>query len=126
MKAVYDSSALLALIWREAGHEVADMHLGGGAISAVNLAEVYTKSAERGVDLDDMEDLVTSFNLSIVPFDERQALASGRLRAATRQFGLSLGDRACLALAQIYDAPVVTGDRIWQKLDLGVEIIAIR
>jgi len=59
-------------------------------------------------------------------FDWAAGLAAGLLRASTRRFGLSLGDRACLALAQQLQAPVLTTDRVWERLDIGVPIVVIR
>ncbi len=126
MKAVFDSSAVLALIWQEPGHDVVASHLEDAAISAVNIAEVYAKCADRGLDIDEVRALIAEMKLVVVPFDEGQAFRSGGLRSPTRQKGLSLGDRACLALAGSLDAKVVTSDRIWQSLGLDVDIISIR
>ena len=66
------------------------------------------------------------FGLAIRPFDESLAVEAGFLRPATRQYGLSLGDRACLALALRERIPVVTADRAWSQLDLGIDIQVIR
>lgn len=126
MKAVLDSSAILALIWREPGHEVVSAHLNDATISAVNIAEVYAKCAERGLDIDEVRSLISEVELTVAPFDESQAFQSGRLRMQTRPKGLSLGDRACMALAGSLGAKVVTSDRVWQDLGLEIDVVLIR
>lgn len=126
MSVVFDSSAVLALIWLEPGHDVVEAHMNDATISAANIAEVYTKCADRGLDIDEVRDLISEMKLAVAPFDEGQAFRSGRLRLQTRQKGLSLGDRACLALAESLDAKVVTSDRVWQTLGLDIDIISIR
>ncbi|MFZ1106612.1 MAG: PIN domain-containing protein [Hyphomicrobiaceae bacterium] len=70
--------------------------------------------------------IVYRYRLAIVPFDEELARQTGALRPATRSLGLSLGDRACLALAQRERLPVLTADRSWAKLDLGIAITMVR
>jgi PIN domain nuclease of toxin-antitoxin system len=44
----------------------------------------------------------------------------------TRPYGLSLGDRACLALAIRRKATVYTTDAAWKNLNLGIEVEVIR
>jgi len=65
-------------------------------------------------------------DLGVIPFDGLQARTAARLRAMTRHAGLSLGDRACLALGDRLGYPVVTADRVWAGLQVGTEIIMIR
>ena len=74
-----------------------------------------------------LERVLTGFDLTIVAFDRTQALTTGKLRARTRHLGLSLGDRACLALAIELNATVITADRLWtQVAPLGIRIDCIR
>ncbi len=73
-----------------------------------------------------IREAIDTLNLVIVPFDAELAYLTGLLRTATRAAGLSLGDRACLALAQRLSAPVLTADQAWKGLDVGVEIRHIR
>jgi PIN domain nuclease of toxin-antitoxin system len=54
------------------------------------------------------------------------ARQTGALRPATKALGLSLGDRACLALARRERLPILTADRSWAKLDLGIPIKVMR
>ena len=75
---------------------------------------------------DDVAVAVARLNLRVVAFDEPQARAAARLRSVTRHIGMSLGDRACLALGDRLGCPVVTADRVWASLDVGIEIVVIR
>ena len=97
-----------------------------GAISTVNLSEVVGKLDEAGVPADEVRGIVASLRLDVVEFDMEGAFRAGLLRSPTRQAGLSLGDRACLALAQLLGLPAVTMDRIGGTLHLGIDIRVIR
>ncbi|HEX6000817.1 MAG TPA: type II toxin-antitoxin system VapC family toxin [Hyphomicrobiaceae bacterium] len=124
--AILDASALLAHIGGEPGADGLDALAGEALISAVNLAEVLAKLSERGLSQRDADGIVYRYRLEVIPFDEELARQTGALRPATRSLGLSLGDRACLALAQRERLPVLTADRSWAKLDLGVAIRVVR
>jgi len=100
--------------------------LVGVAISAVNLCEVLSKLHDDGLSEAQADAAVSAMDLRVVPFDELQARSAARLRAVTRHAGLSLGDRACLALGERLRCPVVTADRVWANLDIGVEVVVIR
>jgi PIN domain nuclease of toxin-antitoxin system len=125
---VLDASALLALLHGEPGaSDVASLIASGpGAISTVNLSEVVGKLDEAGIPADDIRDIVASLRLEVVVFDVAGAFRAGLFRSLTRRAGLSLGDRACLALAQFRGLPAVTTDRIWGTLQLGIDIRVIR
>ena len=123
---VLDSSALLAWLAGEAGAERVQEALGAAVISCVNLAEVLTKLTNRGVPEPEQRRIVANLGLVVTDFDESAAWTSAALRSPTRAHGLSLGDRACLALALRRGVPVLTADRRWSNLDLGVEIRMIR
>jgi PIN domain nuclease of toxin-antitoxin system len=94
--------------------------------SAVNLSEVVTKAIDTGMTLEEARLVVAGLPCEIVPFDVEQAFLAAALRGATRSFGLSLGDRACLALGLNTGHPVVTADRVWDQCDVGVQVIRIR
>jgi PIN domain nuclease of toxin-antitoxin system len=127
MTPVLDSSVVLAKLLDEPGSDVIDAQaLTSGYLSAVNMCEIITKIVERGGSEKQVEDVRSQFAARTLPFDTDQAVAAGLLRAATRSAGLSLGDRACLALARTLDAPVLTADRAWAGLDVGIEIEVIR
>lgn len=126
-KVVIDSSAYLALLWKEKGFEVVQEYSGNFVMSSVNAAEVFTKMLEKGpVDGARAQIALLAMTMEIVPFDVQHALDCAELRAATRISGLSLGDRACLGLAKLRNAIAVTADQAWSTLDLGIEIKLIR
>jgi PIN domain nuclease of toxin-antitoxin system len=122
-----DASVLLAYAYDEPGADLArEAIVEGSVISTVNLAEVVTNLHDRTWSTDKIADLIGAASLQVVAFDETMAYDAGLLRQQTRHLGLSLGDRACLALARRLGAPVLTADRAWRDLDVGVEIEVIR
>lgn len=125
-KFVLDTSAFLAVAHVEPGAEKVLPVLRESVISAVNFSEVLQKLIRKGMSLANAEEEVNRFVGGIVPFDEEQASISAGLESVTRPFGLSLGDRACLALGIRLRLPVLTADRDWAKLDIGVSVELIR
>ena len=123
---VLDSSAVIAFVCREPGGENVAKYLPGALISSVNLAEVFSKSADKGVTLEALKWMVHGLQLKVVPFDEEAAFLVGSLREPTRAAGLSLGDRACLSLGILQIKPVITKEKSWLNTNLGVEIQLIR
>ena len=109
MSVVFDSSAVLAIAFGEHGADRAADALGDGVLSAVNASEVVARLVERGASDEDARESLRGFGLAIRPFDEGLAIAAGLLRRSTRTHGLSLGDRACLALARRERAPCPDG-----------------
>ena len=123
---VLDSSAILALLNDEAGADVVAEILPSSVVSTVNLAEVIASLVNKGVSGADAEAALLTLDCKSEPFRREEALLAGRLRESTRQAGLSLGDRACLALALSLGLPVLTADRAWRNLPLEVEVRLIR
>ena len=123
---VLDASAVLALLKREPGAERVRAVLDRAILGAVNVAEVQSKLVDLGLNRDAAEARIRFLGLIIVAFSEKQAIEAGSLIAETRSLGLSLGDRACLALAIERKAIVYTTDRVWKNLNLGIEIEVIR
>ncbi len=121
-----DSSALLCLLNGEEGAERVAEALPLAAIGVVNLAEVVTKLREKGLSTEEADEVLGGLHLDVRPLTAAQAAATGHLRPATRSLGLSLGDRACLALAAELDTVVLTADRGWADADTGVRIELIR
>lgn len=54
------------------------------------------------------------------------AYETGRLKSVTKKFGLSLGDRACLAAAKVSGGSVLTADQNWTRAKTGIKIKLIR
>jgi ribonuclease VapC len=123
---VMDSSAILALVFQEPGREHVATALPAARISTVNVTEVMSKMLDRGLSVAQIDDQMRNFSLVAINFDRDLAIQVGLLRTATRHKGLSLGDRACLALAMREKLPVMTADRAWADLDLPVEVVLIR
>jgi len=123
---VLDASAVLALYCDEPGAELVRATLPGGLLSAVNYAEVIGKCLDRGEAIDDVLRKIAATGVQIVVHDLLLARRTGELRPLTRRNGLSLADRACLALAERERMPVLTADRTWKSLDLDLDIRLIR
>lgn len=125
---ILDTSALLAHLWKEPGEvRVAQLLTTERCLlGATNLAELIGKVIERGLPASEVPILVNSLNVEIIPLTQEQAELAGILRQPTRHLGLSLGDRACLALAKSMGGRAITADRPWQALDLGIDIECIR
>ena len=124
---VLDASAVMAVLNQEAGAErlTPDVLLDA-VCSTLNVAEVQGKLVERGLDPEDAWEDVMGIVRNSIPFAAEHAKAAGSLIAQTRALGLSLGDRACLALALELGAPVYTADRSWKNLKLNLRINLIR
>ena len=126
MSIVFDSSALLAITFEEEGAEIAAQALNDGIISAVNASEVIARYVDLGASEEEALTSFRAFGLETYPFDESLAIATGLMRSATRDAGLSLGDRACLALAIREHSSVLTADRAWATLDMDIAVELIR
>jgi PIN domain nuclease of toxin-antitoxin system len=123
---VLDASAMLAILKRETGAERVRAVLDRATISTVNLAEVQGKLVSAGLDRDTAWERIAFLGCRAAPLDEPLARKTGSLIAETCVHGLSLGDRACLALAIERKARVYTTDKAWKSLSLGIEIEVIR
>jgi len=125
---VLDASALLALLLGKPGGVRVGHALTDSAMTTVNFAEVvghYTRNGGRDAEI---RAVLDPLPISLVPFDHELAYQVGILLAVTRAAGLSLGDRACLALARRLDVPALTADRTWQAIaaQAGVRVELIR
>ena len=124
---VLDASAVLALVFDEDGAEaVSDAVRAGAAMSTVNAAEVAARLNADGWTDAEVALIFDGLGVEVLPFDLECALLSGSYRRATRSFGLGLGDRACLATARLHERSALTADRVWEALEIGVDIVCIR
>jgi ribonuclease VapC len=127
-EAVLDASAILALILEEPGAERVEPYVPGGTASAVNVGEVVAKLRDLGMVEARVDEIVAEMQLDVHGHDLIAALAAGHLRPVTRSAGLSLADRACLALAGALRLPALTADRSWLGVAdaAGVRVDLIR
>lgn len=123
---VADASAILAAVKNEPFTKVDPTRLVGAIVSAVNMCEVLSKLHDDGLTPAQADDATSRLQLQVIAFDAAQATAAAELRLKTRSRGLSLADRACLGLGRELGCPVVTADRAWAGLAVGVEVILIR
>lgn len=123
---VLDASAVLAAFFDEPGADVIAERMDGALLGAANHAEVISKLVDRDIPHDRIAEVMAQLDVEIVPFDREQAMIAGLLRAETRGAGLSLGDRACLALAISRNAVALTTDRAWAGLELDVRVEVAR
>ncbi|GGE24322.1 hypothetical protein GCM10011390_49670 [Aureimonas endophytica] len=121
-----DASALLCLLQAEHGHKQVDAALDASVISSVNFSEVVAKLRDLGASAEMVQAMLDPLHLAIVDFTSAQARIAGNLRPATKSKGLSFGDLACLATAIDLECAVLTANRPWQDLDIGVEIALVR
>lgn len=123
---VLDASALLALLAEEPGADQVEALLEGAAMSTVNLSEVIQKSEQHGIDTEGLEFDLEALGVEFHPFDMPQSRATANVWARVPRAGLSLGDRACLALAGSLGRTAVTTDRRWSAARHGIQVRVIR
>jgi PIN domain nuclease of toxin-antitoxin system len=123
---VLDASALLAVLNQETGYETVEPLLSSAHMSTVNIAEVISVLASDGVPIKQAKNIVSDLIRHVIAFDIEQAHITAELKSQTKSHGLSLGDRACLALASQLKTHAVTADKAWGKLDIDVPIKLIR
>lgn len=119
---VLDASAVLAVIFEEVGAERVALHLPGAMISSVNVAEVMTKLFDLGMPEETVETVLAGLQLTVLAFDFEHAAEAARLRIPTRDAGLSLGDRACLAAAKLQNVSALTSDRAWKAVQRSIKV----
>jgi ribonuclease VapC len=125
-RVVLDASALLAFLLDEPGAVAVTALLPRAAISAVNHSETLAQLVDRGKPLAEAVAGLARLRVEVVPFDSGSSAVAASLRAASKRLGLSLGDRACLALGLARQLPVVTTDRAWTRFDVGVVVNCVR
>lgn len=124
MKVILDASALLAWLQDEPGAEVVEAEVARAGISSLNWSEVLQKSLTHGVDVSGLRTDLEALGLTILPFTAENAELAARLW--TPGSGLSLADRACLALGIQHNMPVWTADRLWARIQTGATVQVIR
>ena len=129
VQAILDSAAILAFLNREVGHgPITDALAAGAGVCTANVAEIVGILMRRGLTAGEATQALDDLPLTIVDVDLDLALRAGIMEQPTRRYGLSLGDRLCLALAARERLPVMTADRIWAQAgpSIDVEVRLIR
>ena len=126
MTFVLDASALLALLQREPGAERVQALLPQSVMSSVNLTEVVSRLVARGAPEAEVRAILSAIQPPVLAYEEDLAIDAGVMHASTRSRGLSLGDRACLALARRLAATALTTDRAWREVDVGAAVEVVR
>lgn len=124
--AVFDASALIAMLRDEDGKEIVERHLSGAVMSTINFGEVIRKNVERGKSAQDTRSLIEELRIRFLDHDLDQAFKTGLLRSATKPQGLSYADCACLTLGITLGLPILTTDEKWLKCGLDADIRSIR
>lgn len=122
MRVVLDATAILALLGEEAGAGMVRAHAGEAIVSAVSIAEVLETQIRRGYPAERAAERLAAMPWRVVAFDASMARLAAELAPKTRAAGLGLAERACLALAQLLDLPVLTADPAWTQLRLDITI----
>ena len=125
-KVVLDASALLAMLFGEPGCEFVASRGNGAVLSSVSYSETLVKMIDRGIELNHAERILRRLSLYVAVFDSEAAAVAASLRFHTRPLGLSLADRACLALGLKTGFPVLTADRRWAEVPAQVTVELIR
>jgi ribonuclease VapC len=123
---VLDSTAVIALLYLEPGHQYVKELLDKSVISSVNLAEIFNKLLQKTSAGEALE-FLRPLKLQVEDWSEDMAYWSAEFSQFSKSHGLSLGDRACLTLAKQLRATAVTSDRAWRRIpSLGVRIMIFR
>ena len=125
-KVLFDTSAIITLLKKEQGYELLEDLIASSVISSVNLSELVTILARNNVVESEIDAIITDIVPEIIPFSEHLAIEAGKLAAHTKNFGLSLGDRACIATGIYYNMTIYTTDKIWLELKSLADIVLIR
>ncbi len=124
--AVLNASAVLAVYFDEPGADHVRAALPGALLSSVNYTEVIGKCLDRGESLDAALRKLAAMGFAVVAHDAQLARRAGELRPLTKRLGMSLADRACLALAERERLPALTADRSWKSLAFDIDVRLIR
>ncbi len=122
-RCVLDASALLAYLHDEDEGARVRGELAHALMSSVNWSEVVQKALAYNTNVTGLRQDLEALGLQIVDFDARQAEAAAELWTLTRSAGLSLADRACLALARARKLPALTSDKVWTRVSPNVQMI---
>ncbi|WP_342267542.1 type II toxin-antitoxin system VapC family toxin [Candidatus Tisiphia endosymbiont of Empis tessellata] len=126
-KFLLDTSAIIALLKQESGYKILEDVIASSALSSVNLSELVSVLTRSNIKENEIDTIITDIVPDIIPFSESISIKAGKLISLTKDYGLSLGDRACIATGSYYNMEIYTTDKIWLKLSdkLPVKIILV-
>ena len=125
-KSLLDTSAMIALLKKEPGYEILEEVIARSAMSAVNLSELVAVLSRNHIKEDEIDEIINDIVPEVIPFSEEIATQTGKLIKHTRDLGLSLGDRACIASGIFHNMTIYTTDKAWIKLKKLADIVIIR
>ena len=125
-KVLLDASAYIAYISQEPGCDVVSEIIGKSCINTVTYTEIISFYTKKGLSDDLLKELCQY--VEIINVNENICYAAGHMIKTSRDYGLSLGDRLCLATAQYFNLTVYTADKIWLRVadELKINIVTIR
>jgi ribonuclease VapC len=129
LRAVVDTSVVIAYLLEEAGGDWLDKAVDAGSVmSEFNLAEVVRRQMRDGVTLENAMRVAINIGLDFVPFNQTIIAEMTKIFPFERRANLSLADCACLATARHLNLPALTADKDWAKIagDVGVEVVVVR
>ncbi|MGX6960636.1 MAG: type II toxin-antitoxin system VapC family toxin [Rickettsia endosymbiont of Pentastiridius leporinus] len=113
-----DTSAVIALLKKESGYKLIEDVIASSSISSVNLSELVSVLVRTGIPVNEVDEIITDIVPEIILFSEDIAIEAGKLAIYTKKYGLSLGDRACIATGIYHNMIVYTTDKIWVELKI--------
>ena len=126
-KSLFDTSAIIAVLKKEANYEMLEEVIGNSAITTVNLSELVAVLARCGVIEEEINEIIKDIVPEVIPFTTEIAVHAGKLIKLTASSGLSLGDRACIATGMYYNMRIYTTDKAWLSLNLDkADIVLVR
>jgi len=125
-KVLLDTSAIIALLKKEPGYETLEEVIANSSISIINLSELVSVLTRSGIAENEIDEIIKDIIPEVTPFNEDIAINTGKLIKQTKDFGLSFGDRACIATGIYYNMPVYTTDKVWKDLRTLAKVIVVR
>ena len=115
---IFATSVAIAILKKESGYKQAEDLLASSCISTVNFSEFITVMLRKHIALEDAKFITRDFFPYIIEFNQEIAEITGALYNETNKFGLSLGDRACIATGMKHDLEIYTADKAWLECEI--------
>lgn len=125
-KVLLDTSAIIALLKKEPGYESLEEVVANSAVSIINFSELVSVLMRTSIVESEIDEIIKDIIPEIIPFSEDIAIQTGKLIKLTKDLGLSLGDRACIATGIYHGIPIYTTDKVWKDLKTSAQIVIVR